>query len=79
MSTQSVAPIFLSASSAKIFPHQQSPIKWPLSLIKKREMQAFANEFKKKIYIYRYKQTRFFSMRKMVTFTQWASLLGLNL
>ena len=45
--TQSVAPNFLSASSATICPHQQSPKKWPLSLIKKREMQAYANEFKK--------------------------------
>ena len=41
MSTQSVAPIFLSASIATICPHQQSPIKWPLSLIKKKEMQAY--------------------------------------
>ena len=49
MSTQSVAPILLSASSATICPHQQSPIKWPLTLIKKREMQAYVNEFKKKI------------------------------
>ena len=52
MSTQSVAPIFLFASSATICPHHQIPIKWPLSLINKREMQAYMPIYLRRKYKY---------------------------